>query len=85
MKKMKKVLALAMTAAMTASLMTGLSATTASAKGEERTKITALLKGTESTEQFKTFDYLLIIPGLFEPPVRTLRATIPENGSHIFR
>ena len=27
----------------------------------------------------------LIIPGLFEPPVRTLRATIPENGSHIFR
>lgn len=29
MKKMKKVLALAMTAAMTASLMTGLSATTA--------------------------------------------------------
>lgn len=59
MKKMKKVLALAMTAAMTASLMTGLSATTASAKGEERTKITALLKGTESTEQFKTFDYLL--------------------------
>ena len=29
--------------------------------------------------------YLLIIPGLFEPPVRTLRATIPENESHIFR
>ena len=28
---------------------------------------------------------LLIIPGLFEPPVRTLRATIPENESHIFR
>ena len=27
----------------------------------------------------------MIIPGLFEPPVRTLRATIPENGSHIFR
>ena len=27
----------------------------------------------------------VIIPGLFEPPVRTLRATIPENGSHIFR
>ena len=27
----------------------------------------------------------LIIPGLSEPPVRTLRATIPENGSHIFR
>ena len=25
------------------------------------------------------------IPGLFEPPVRILRATIPENESHIFR
>ena len=29
--------------------------------------------------------YILIIPGLFEPPIRTLRATIPENESHIFR
>lgn len=28
---------------------------------------------------------IMIIPGLFEPPVRTLRATIPENESHIFR
>ena len=28
---------------------------------------------------------ILIIPGLSEPPVRTLRATIPENESHIFR
>ena len=27
----------------------------------------------------------MIIPGLFEPSVRTLRATIPENESHIFR
>lgn len=27
----------------------------------------------------------VIIPGLSEPPVRTLRATIPENESHIFR
>ena len=27
----------------------------------------------------------MIIPGLSEPPVRTLRATIPENESHIFR
>lgn len=33
----------------------------------------------------KSSAMLLIIPGLFEPPVRTLRATIPENGSHIFR
>ena len=30
-------------------------------------------------------DLSMIIPGLFEPPVRTLRATIPENESHIFR
>ena len=28
---------------------------------------------------------LLIIPGISEPPVRTLRATIPENERHIFR
>ena len=28
---------------------------------------------------------VMIIPGLFEPPVRTLRAAIPENKSHIFR
>ena len=51
-----------MTAAMTASLLTGMGAVTASAKKSddgERTKITALLKGTESTEQYKTFDYLL--------------------------
>ena len=27
----------------------------------------------------------VIIPGLSEPPVRTLRATVPENESHIFR
>ena len=27
----------------------------------------------------------MIIPGLSEPPVRTLRATILENESHIFR
>ena len=27
----------------------------------------------------------MIIPGLSEPPVRTLRATCPENESHIFR
>ena len=27
----------------------------------------------------------VIIPVLFEPPVRTLRATVPEKRSHIFR
>ena len=27
----------------------------------------------------------MIIPGISEPPVRTLRATIPENERHIFR
>lgn len=31
------------------------------------------------------FHGVVIIPGLFEPPVRTLRATIPKNESHIFR
>lgn len=29
--------------------------------------------------------FILIIPELSEPPVRTLGATIPENESHIFR
>ena len=29
--------------------------------------------------------WCLIIPGLSEPPVRTLRAICPENESHIFR
>ena len=33
----------------------------------------------------KVYKALMIIPGLSEPPVRTLRATIPENESHIFR
>ena len=28
---------------------------------------------------------MLIIPGFFEPPVRILRAAIPENESHAFR
>ena len=36
-------------------------------------------------EQLLIYSQRLIIPGLFEPPVRTLRATIPENESHIFR
>lgn len=27
----------------------------------------------------------VIIPGFFEPLVRTLRATIPKNESHLFR
>ena len=27
----------------------------------------------------------MIIPGFFEPPVRILRAAIPENESHAFR
>ena len=30
-------------------------------------------------------EFMLIIPGISEPPVRTLRATIPENERHIFR
>ena len=53
MRKMKKVLSLAMTAAMTASLLTGMGAVTASAKKSDdgkRTKITALLKGQQSLQ-----------------------------------
>ena len=50
------------------------------------TQIASAMKIVRST----AYTYLvamdrLIIPGLFEPPVRTLRATIPENESHIFR
>ena len=36
-------------------------------------------------DKLRFYKQHLIIPGLSEPPVRTLRATIPENGSHIFR
>lgn len=39
----------------------------------------------QSTLEELLIAYLVIIPGLSEPPVRTLRATIPENESHIFR
>lgn len=53
---MKKSIAILMAAAMTAGLL-GTSA--ASVSAAERTKITALLKGTESTEQFQVFDWLL--------------------------
>ena len=38
-----------------------------------------------NTETKNPYTYNVIIPGLSEPPVRTLRATIPENESHIFR
>ena len=41
-------------------------------------------QGLNNGESFRTIARV-IIPGLFEPPVRTLRATIPENESHIFR
>lgn len=37
------------------------------------------------TDSVNTLIMNVIIPGLFEPPIRTLRATIPENESHIFR
>ena len=52
MRKMKKVLSLAMTAAMTASLLTGMGAVTASAKKSDdgkRTKITASVSYTHLT------------------------------------
>lgn len=44
--------------------------------------------GQESLEDLQERDLLdsrLIIPGFFEPPVRILRAAIPENESHAFR
>ena len=63
MRKMKKVLSLAMTAAMTASLLTGMGAVTASAKKSDdgkRTKITALLKGQQNLQNsIRHYDYLL--------------------------
>ena len=34
---------------------------------------------------FEELNSSVIIPGISEPPVRTLRATIPENERHIFR
>ena len=40
-----------------------------------------LFRATQTDEKIRK----VIIPELFEPPVRTLRATIPENESHIFR
>ena len=44
-----------------------------------------IMPNTEYVYQLKAIILEVIIPGLFEPPVRTLRATIPENESHIFR
>lgn len=38
-----------------------------------------------SYAQEKAILECVIIPGISEPPVRTLRATIPENERHIFR
>ena len=63
MRKMKKVLSLAMTAAMTASLLTGMGAVTASAKKSDdgkRTKITALLNGQQNRQNsIRYYDYLV--------------------------
>ena len=39
----------------------------------------------DAMSSFGGVDIEVIIPGLSEPPVRTLRAAIPENESHIFR
>ena len=63
MRKMKKVLSLAMTAAMTASLLTGMGAVTASAKKSDdgkRTKITALLNGQQNRQNSIRFMTILL-------------------------
>ena len=40
---------------------------------------------TDNSDGVMSYKDKMIIPGLSEPPVRTLGATIPENESHIFR
>ena len=52
---------------------------------EVNNKHAYLIMAHQNFEQLAILLELLIIPGLSEPPVRTLRATIPENESHIFR
>ena len=44
-----------------------------------------VLLGPSGSSLSRYFLWILIIPGISEPPVRTLRATIPENERHIFR
>ena len=43
-----------------------------------------LLKAYEKLHTLKQ-DQFLIIPAPFEPPVRSLRATLPAHQSHTFR
>ena len=43
------------------------------------------LMGESGLDSFLVGFRLVIIPGFFEPPVRILRAAIPENESHAFR
>lgn len=49
--------------------------------------IAKLADGMSDLAEIKELLYkkLVIIPGFFEPPVRILRAAIPENESHAFR
>ena len=51
--------------------------------------LSAKSKGSENMEQILIVEddsflnkMLVIIPRLFEPPVRILRATLPDGGSH---
>lgn len=56
--------------------------------GSKDDTLSILKKYASEDKHVKYFSFsrnFVIIPGLFEPPVRTLRATIPENESHIFR
>lgn len=46
-------------------------------------KCVAVYHEIDAPEKAKKFR--MIIPGISEPPARTLRATVPENERHIFR
>ena len=43
------------------------------------------VKGIGFSNRIRYLAGSLIIPGISEPPARTLRATVPENERHIFR
>ena len=73
MKKMRKMVSLALTAAMTAGLMTGMGALTASADSE-RTKITAL----------RIHRYPVLEPGTYPGDQGSCITSVISNGFRVF-